>query len=101
MGDFKLRLLIEEKGNSVASPKEAVNFSYIIRVLSVSPSSGSPLGGTELTITGENFSAANKVDNNVFIEIDFRTNVMCTVISATQTQIKCITPPAHPDFKLD
>ncbi len=30
-----------------------------------------------------------------------RDNVICTVTSATTTEIKCLTPPMHANFKLD
>ena len=73
-------------GSSIPEPSTAADFSYIIKVLKVEPATGSKLGGTILTITGENFCEANKKDNNIFIEHD-RDNVMCTVISATATQI--------------
>lgn len=87
------------KGDSVYDPPDAGSFSYIIKVSSISPKQGSYLGGTELTILGENFSAATATDNNIFIEVG-RDNVMCTVLSATATELKCVTPPAHPNFKL-
>lgn len=42
------------------------------------------LGGTLLTITGDNFCEASPQDNNVFIS-NGRENVMCNTQSATKT----------------
>jgi hypothetical protein len=55
-GDYKLRV-VNYLGASVD-----VDFSYKIIVNSVTPKSGSKLGGTLLTIEGDNFSVT-KTDN--------------------------------------
>ena len=45
------------------------------------------MGGTEVTITGKNFSPISQ-QNQVVIDTSF-----CKIISATETEIKCVTPP--------
>ncbi len=74
----------------------SIAFSYIIKVTGISPASGSMNGGTELTISGDNFSVS-PTDNQVFIGDEF--NQFCHITSATKTQIKCTTPPAHADYR--
>ena len=50
-------------------------------LFSVTPSSGSIYGGTDITLNGENF-ALNLIDNNVFIYLG-DVNLMCNVLKAT------------------
>jgi hypothetical protein len=54
-------------------------------VTSISPLTGSKLGGTLITITGENFSN-DHLDNPVKIGADY-----CYVITSSPTQITCRT----------
>lgn len=98
VGKYAVRLFRINKGTSIPEPSNANSFSYYIKVINVTPKIGSRLGGTELTITGENFCDGNIKDNNIFLEFDRDNNVMCTVISATKTEIKCLTPPENPKF---
>lgn len=104
VGLFKVRVVLKDKGYSIPDSATAANFKYEIKVTSVTPNVGSLLGGTELTIVGENFSGANKNDNNVFISYDvfgLHVNIMCTVTSATTTLIKCTTGPSSGDMPID
>lgn len=50
------------------------DFEYIIPLTGVSPSSGSKLGGTLLTLNGDNFST-NKLDNAVFLSKTLEKNL--------------------------
>lgn len=100
VGTYSVRVVKSGAGESIPSSPSANVFKYVIKVNSVSPSSGAVLGGTLLIITGENFCAASIFDNNVFVS-NGRENVMCNIVSATSTQITCLTGPADPEFKLE
>jgi hypothetical protein len=59
VGNFYTRVYIEGLGNNLNS---GVEFSYAIKINSISPSGGSIYGGQILTISGEHFS--NKIADN-------------------------------------
>ena len=82
-GAYKLVLTHATLGNSHETPAVLVQ----ILVSSVSPTSGSSFGGTEITIQGENFSPVLN-ENQVYIGTDLD-NVMCSVKTATTTQLTC------------
>ena len=60
-------------------------FTYELTITNVSPVEGGLNGGTELTIIGENFSSESS-SNTVYIN-----GIECTVISSTNSEIKCLT----------
>lgn len=79
-GAFKL--YVKRKGYGKSNE---VDFSYELKVTNVVPNSGSIAGGTELTITGLNFST-DKLENNVFLgSIAGFDNKICHVTAATTT----------------
>lgn len=98
VGQYFVRVAVDGLGSSIPEPSNSNAFSYIIKVISVSPVVGSTMGGTELTITGENFCAASILDNNVFIS-NGRENVMCNILTANKNTITCMTGPMDPAFK--
>lgn len=83
-GYYHLRVWKEEMGDSL-NEKE---FEYQFYIDSISPASGSLLGGQIVTITGRNFMP-DKTQNNVFAFYNQTgQNLLCTVIESTETQIK-------------
>lgn len=93
-GAFKVSVVRAGYGSSTEATAGISNFKYEIVITSVSPSTAaSRNGGTIITITGRNFSP-DPLDNQVYIGDEM--NWFCMVISATTTEIKCRTPPAHP-----
>lgn len=64
-------------------------------IYSISPIIGSKLGGTVLTITGDNFSSMLK-DNVIFLgDSD---NIICHILTSSHTQLTCLTPIAPVDY---
>lgn len=83
---------MKRKGYGISN---GLNFDYELKVTGVTPNTGSIQGGTELTITGVNFST-DKLENNVFLgSISGFDNKPCHVTSATPTEIKCLTPSGY------
>lgn len=79
-------------GDSVEATTGIATFTYEIVVTSITPTTGSPNGGTLLTITGRNFSpdpASNQV------AIGDAINNWCLVKTSTATTITCVTPPLN------
>ena len=66
----------------------AIIFQTSSTVTNISPSTGSVLGGTLLTITGTNFST-KILDQAVSITTSPSNYVMCDIITATTTQLTC------------
>ena len=66
----------------------AISFQTSSTVTNISPSTGSVLGGTLLTITGTNFST-KILDQAVSITTSPSNYVMCDIITATTTQLTC------------
>jgi hypothetical protein len=69
-------------------------FNYELIVDSVSPQSGSLGGGYDITITGRNFGTADT--HTVFI--GNAENMVCTIKTATATQIVCTVPRIDPSY---
>ena len=67
--------------------QSSVPFDIPFYVYSISPQSGSQLGGSLLTITGKGFSSTVN-ENQVSIG-----SLQCKVISSSATQLQCITTP--------
>jgi hypothetical protein len=65
---------------------------------SISPTTGSEYGGTTLTITGRNFSP-EAAENLVFIGNQL--NTFCEIISFSETEIKCKTPPKPSSYEIN
>lgn len=97
VGQYFVRVALDGVGSSIPEPANSNSFSYVIKVISVSPVVGSTMGGTELTITGENFCEANALDNNVFVT-NGRENVMCNILTANKNTITCVTGPMDSAF---
>jgi len=81
-GSYNLEVTSEANGRYFSNIVITVGSS----VTSISPTSGSLLGGTLITITGENFSD-DPLDNPV--QIDGKD---CAIESSSSTEIKCRTP---------
>lgn len=75
----------------------ANQFKYELDVLTVSPNEGSYYGGTLLTITGINF-APTLQENMVFIGNEV--NWFCRIVTLSETQITCRTPPMHERYNV-
>jgi hypothetical protein len=75
-----------------------VPFQYIFTISSISPSQGSALGGTVISITGTNFLPGDSsVDQNTVFATSIAsdgelTSTLCTIISQSPTLIQAITP---------
>ncbi|XP_040289774.1 fibrocystin-L-like [Bufo bufo] len=80
-GTFPITVSIAERGFAVSYGGN-MTFTYDIIVSSVTPSSGSPTGGTLLTIHGSGFSG------NSVVELDGNG---CAVVFANLSMIKCRT----------
>ena len=70
-------------------------FKYSIEVFSIFPTTGSNLGGTEITVTG-NFFCASNLDNTIWFDFGDSVHVRLTPISSTATTLVAITPPRLP-----
>ena len=85
-GDYLIK--VHQAGIGYSKPGTAGDnaFKYVIKVTSITPSSGSLEGGTVLTIVGENFSTITN-ENQVVIGdsgLDY-----CIVTDATAIELKC------------
>ena len=69
------------------------HYSYTPIVTSLSPSNGSSLGGTPVTIHGQNFLSPMKETPHVSIS-----GITCKVLSFNSSQITCVTRPREPDL---
>jgi hypothetical protein len=82
----------------MGSSLNTVPFQYIFTISSISPSQGSALGGTVISITGTNFLPGDSsVDQNTVYATSVAsdgemTNTLCTVIFQSPTLIQAITP---------
>mmetsp|Transcript_28304 Transcript_28304/g.25090 ORF Transcript_28304/g.25090 Transcript_28304/m.25090 type:complete len:305 (-) Transcript_28304:1377-2291(-) len=67
-------------------------FTFVskVEITSVSPTSGSILGGTELTITGGTFSTDTQ-QNLVYLIASTDDDILCDVTAATTTEVTCVT----------
>jgi IPT/TIG domain len=54
-GDYIVDVQRVGFGKSQAASENSNKFSYVVKVTSISPTSGSIAGGTIITVTGENF----------------------------------------------
>ena len=89
-GEYKVILTKNDVGtNRVANEGDDI-FKYEITIDSVHPQKGSTKGGTELTITGNNFSTIANQNQILIGEGDH----YCDITSATKTELICITRPA-------
>ena len=93
---YNVRIIVSGIGAAIGTsgyPK----FQFLVQVTSISPSSGSMAGGTLLTISGVNFPtdiSQNQVTIGEYI-------IPCTMVSATSTEITCLTGPADSDYTSD
>jgi hypothetical protein len=79
-GDYKVYLTSSKKGRLDA---ENLSIKTDVTVTEISPKQGSALGGTVVTITGENFSS-KVTDNPVQIG-----DALCVIQSTSESQIVC------------
>ncbi|XP_069478234.1 fibrocystin-L [Ambystoma mexicanum] len=88
-GTFPVMVYIAERGVAQTVPDGAFNFTYNIRVTSISPTTGSMAGGTLVTIKGDGFSEQSQVliDDNI-----------CRIIQSNTTSITCRTPAGFSGF---
>lgn len=80
-GQYKLRIYKDNIGNVGCADENLRDFTYKIEVSSITPLTGSVLGGTILTLTGINFGTTRN-KNQVWIG---ESSKPCDVISATET----------------
>lgn len=89
-GTFTVQVsLASSSGDSVPATIGADQFSYVVKITSISPTTGSYYGGTLLTLTGVNFSPAY-LDTIAYVGETL--NNFCLIESITETEIKCRTP---------
>jgi hypothetical protein len=55
-------------------------------------------GGTVITISGQNFDTSS---SSTLVILGEYVNWFCDVVSVTPNEIKCRTPPKHPEMRLD
>jgi len=58
-GNYKVNVIKSGVGRAVPANSTAIDFSYLIKITGVTPTTGSITGGTILTIAGVNFSPTN------------------------------------------
>ena len=99
--EIRARFIGGEKGtytvevhivNTTYLPSTAT-FNIAASVESISPVSGSFMGGTELTLTGSEFSTHHE---EMYIYIYIYIYILCVITSSTGTEIKCTTHAATP-----
>ena len=83
-GLFKIRVSVPNVGASDMQSQTS-EISSVLEMTGVSPATGSILGGTELTISGQNFGT----DKNVVSVL--LGDTMCDVSDVTNTEITCST----------
>jgi hypothetical protein len=89
-GSYKVEVNVASIGDSLATTAGANDFTYELKINSISPSTGSFYGGTLLTITGVNFSPSL---SETIVYVGPTLNWFCTIESLTTTQVLCRTPP--------
>lgn len=85
-GDYRVKVHMEGKGYSMPTSTDKDLFKYRLTVSSITPSSGSVVGGTVLTITGTNFSTILNENQVVIGESGFD---YCIILTATATELTC------------
>ena len=93
-GSYQLKVWIDQIGYSKENVQGSSLFKYELNVISISPNVGSLYGGTNLTISGVNFSPLLK-QNQVFIG----DNNFCVVLESNQNFIVCQTKPAPTGYE--
>ncbi|KAK7898488.1 hypothetical protein WMY93_019341 [Mugilogobius chulae] len=83
-GTFPVSVTFPSLGNAQHSGDDVLFFTYQLIVSSFSPTAGSLAGGTLLTIKGFGFGL------NATVAVG---NKPCAVVHATETELKCKTPP--------
>jgi hypothetical protein len=81
VGSYRFRLLKINFGSVKIEPSNNGIFQYKFDLASITPSIGSMMGGTELTLTGVNISPKNS-QNQVYIGVE---NILCDVKEASNT----------------
>ena len=92
-GEKTITVFIPGKGNAKFTTGKTV--TYVLGVNCIKPLQGSVMGGTILTVSGEGFSSA-MYDNQIKVG-----GKVCEVISASNTEIKCLTPDTGKMIKID
>ena len=92
-GNFDVVVTVSGVGTSV-STGSGDDFKYEFKISSISPTTGSPNGGTLVTLTGVNF--VNDVQQT-HVYIGDQLNQFCLIETGTitPTQLQCRTPPKH------
>lgn len=95
-GKYRLRIVAIGTGSN--DPNTIyTQIEYNIKVTGLSRTTSSKYGGATLTITGSNF-ATTASDNQVLIVYSRSASELCTVTSATATQLKCTLPDMSSHF---
>ena len=93
IGKFRIKVISEKGVYDYQNKTEQFNlFEYRITILSMIPLSGSVLGGTLLTVLGENFSPNSGQNQMVLLKND-GDNVICDLIFYNSSCLKCLTRP--------
>ena len=82
-GSHLVEILV--KGKGWAENDQQLNFTYVITATSVTPNSGSLVGGQTITISGSGFGNTKE---NANVSLDGST---CDIISISMSHITCIT----------
>ena len=85
-GDLDITLYVKSKGLAIGT----LTYTLELKVLSITPNSGSVGGGTKIKINGTGFP--NSVEEWSTGSVIIGGNE-CTIVSTSFTEIKCITPP--------
>lgn len=96
-GTYKVIVTTSDRGDNDVQDVDDDIFTYEITVISVTPTSGSTQGGTELVITGTNFSTITNSNQIIIGPKD----LYCDITSATETQLTCVTRPMDPNMSGD
>lgn len=95
-GNFTVHVVLQSVGEAQPSAPSTVAFQYLIQVTGISPNIGSIYGGTVLTITGLDFSSILN-QNQAYIGVDLIELTPCFLLSATTTELVCVTETAPND----
>ena len=86
-GNYRINVFVP--GNGFADNSLVPEISYIFKVTSMNPISGSIVGGTELTFTGEGFL------NCEDIKISLDPGYSCSITTCNKTHVLCITDRSY------
>eukprot|EP00742_Colponemidia_sp_Colp-10_P000666 GILJ01000725.1.p1 GENE.GILJ01000725.1~~GILJ01000725.1.p1 ORF type:complete len:5003 (-),score=847.36 GILJ01000725.1:252-15260(-) len=86
-GTYAVDVFVRGRGHAISS----ATLQYLLNIETVSPSTGSLMGGTLVTITGEGFGSNASVSAVSIADFE------CSIQSINDTQIVCMTTVASPN----